>query len=303
MTTIRFLAPLIVAALLVANGTRVYGKEIGGDSDPVGGARPARLVLPPGYDPTKTYGLVVLLHGYGVNGVIQDLYLGFSAAAGREGFLVATPDGLLNPDNKRYWNATDACCDFYGSGVDDVSYIRDLIREIQDRYPVDKNRTYLFGHSNGAFLAHRIACEESILVAGIGALAGAMWNDATKCAPTDPVAVLTIHGTADETISYSGGVIGQRRPIAAVPYPSALDTIATWASRNRCGAGPERGMTADLESSLPGNETTASGYPECMAGGAAELWTLTDGTHIPHFNAQFLPAVFAFWAKHPRGGF
>jgi len=35
------------------------------------------------------------------------------------GFIYFAPNGTVNTDGARFWNATDACCDFYDSGVDD----------------------------------------------------------------------------------------------------------------------------------------------------------------------------------------
>ena len=34
----------------------------------------------------------------------------------------------------RFWNATDACCNFFESEVDDSGYIRSIIEEIQKIY-------------------------------------------------------------------------------------------------------------------------------------------------------------------------
>ncbi len=269
---------------------------------PIGGARPGLVVTPPNFDgATKTYPLVILLHGYGASDADENAYLQLSDEAGRQGYVTLLIDGLVDKAGKQYWNDTDACCDLFGAGTDDFGYIRDVIRQVQARYAIDKKRTYIFGHSNGAFMAHRLACLQSNRIAGIAALAGAMWNDTAKCSPTHPVAVLTIHGTSDATINYNGGVIKHSEPTATtVPYPGALTTIATWGARNGCSDVPVNDAPRDYESSLPGDEATPLRYQGCKEGGAAELWTLANGSHLPAFSDAFLPAVFAFWASHPR---
>ena len=43
------------------------------------------------------------------------------------GFLYAYPDGTTNSAGKQFWNATELCCDFEGTGVDDVAYIAAVI--------------------------------------------------------------------------------------------------------------------------------------------------------------------------------
>jgi len=49
----------------------------------------------------------------------------------------------------RFWNASEACCNFDNNSVDDVAYLQSLISEIQKSYPIDPKRVYLIGHSNG----------------------------------------------------------------------------------------------------------------------------------------------------------
>ena len=48
----------------------------------------------------------------------------------QEGFIYLYPDGTRDPLYYRFWNATDACCDFDDSQVDDSGYLRALINEL-----------------------------------------------------------------------------------------------------------------------------------------------------------------------------
>ncbi len=43
-------------------------------------------------------------------------------------------------------------------GVDDTEYLVNLIDKIASSYPIDREKVYIFGHSNGGFMAHRMAC-------------------------------------------------------------------------------------------------------------------------------------------------
>jgi polyhydroxybutyrate depolymerase len=242
--------------------------------------------------------LVLLLHGYGASGSAQDIYFRFGRLAEGEGFLLALPDGTPEAVSGRlFWNATEACCDFAGTGVDDVAYLTAVVQDVRARRRVDPRRIYVVGHSNGGFMAHRLACERSGLFAAAVSLAGAQSRDAAACAPSGPIAVLQVHGTMDNTVQYNGGLFpvpgGNRR------YPGAVETTARWATYNRCGARmllPER---LDLDAMLPGADTRREAHLGCM-GGAAELWTIEDGTHIPNFNNRWAESVFAWLQAHPR---
>jgi polyhydroxybutyrate depolymerase len=251
-------------------------------------------------DPSKRHPLIVLLHGYGATGVLQDLYLDLSREANPRGYVVALPDGTLNGIGQRFWNATDACCDIAGGAPDDVAYVRDLVRQIVARYSVDPGRVYVVGHSNGAFLALRLACERAKQFAAVVSLAGATWADASRCQPEAPIGVLTIHGTADPVIAYGGGAIARQSPMANVPYPSAAETIATFASRNGCESAATEALPRDFVVDGLGQETTPLIYPGCKQGGETAHWPLRGAGHVPTFGADFVPTLLGFLERHAR---
>ncbi|MDB4931913.1 MAG: hypothetical protein JWM10_4397, partial [Myxococcaceae bacterium] len=256
-------------------------------------ARPYRLVVPDANVPATPSPLLIILHGYGVSGSVQELFFRMTREANTRGVLYAIPDGTPDASMRRFWNATDACCDFGHVGVDDVAYLDAIIDDASARYAVDPRRIFLIGHSNGGFMAHRMACERANRIAAIVSLAGATFTDAARCTPSEPVAVLQVHGTADATIRYNGGAN------AGFAYPSAATSVARWATNNRCAATTTSGTTFDLDTSIAGAETRVSRYDGCM-GGAAELWSIEGGAHLPAINAQW-PALTLDWLMaHPK---
>jgi polyhydroxybutyrate depolymerase len=207
----------------------------------VGGERPAAVNAPSDYDPSREYPVVLLLHGYGASGAAQDLFLGVSALADDLDFIAVVPDGTVDAGGSRFWNGTNACCNFGGVEVDDVAYLRGLIEELDDSYRIDAGRVYALGHSNGGFMSYRLACEASETFVAIASLAGAAFADPGDCVPAEfPVSVLQVHGTLDETIGYDGGTLGGRD---GVRYPSAARSASTmgraaWMRHRRSGLWP-----------------------------------------------------------------
>jgi polyhydroxybutyrate depolymerase len=260
-----------------------------GPTDPLVAARPYQYQVPSDYTPSRPAPLVILLHGYGASGFLQDAYFGFSTFAAARGLLYAYPDGIVDSSNRRFWNATNACCDFGGTQVDDVAYVHAIIDDMSARFNVDPRRVYIIGHSNGGFMAHRLACDLSPRIAAIVSLAGDNWKDLTRCQPSQRVAVLQVHGDRDETIPYAGG--GN--------FPAARESVAGWAQLNGCGATPVAGGTLDVDTGLAGAETTVERWPSCT-GGAAELWTIRGGSHIPALGATWPSLVYDFMAAHPK---
>lgn len=262
--------------------------------------RPFELYVPAGYRDDVAVPLVVVLHGYTASAVLQELYFGVRPLADEYGFISVHPDGTPDARGNRFWNATDACCDFGAIGVDDAAYLASVIEQVRASYRVDAQRIYLFGHSNGGFMSFRMACDHPGTIAAIASLAGAGLTDPASCAGSAPVSVLQIHGTDDNVIEYDGG------ELVGDPYPGAIDTVTAWAAVNGCSgvlapATDDAGaVRLDLEADLPGADTDVERVGGCPDGGAVELWTIRDGGHVPELSSTFTAEVVEFLLAHPK---
>jgi polyhydroxybutyrate depolymerase len=259
-----------------------------------GGDRPATLQVPTTYDPAVPTPLVVVLHGYAPTNSYAVGLLGFADLFEQENFLMIAPSGTKNPSNNYFWNATDACCNFYGAEVDDVAYLTGLVDDISAAYNVDAKRVFVVGHSNGGFMAYRLACEAADKIAAVVSVAGATYATAGDCAPSRPVSVLQVHGTADDTILYAGGGFDGGGP----GYPSAEQTTSLWAGYDGCGGTSTAGAALDV---IGGEvaETSVSRRDGCPAGGAVELWTVAEGPHVLFFKPG-PPLLWDWLAAHAR---
>jgi polyhydroxybutyrate depolymerase len=211
------------------------------------------------------------------------------------GVIVVYPDGTKDAGGSSFWNATDACCGFGRATVDDSAYLMAVVDKVTSDYRVDPKRVYFTGHSNGGFMAYRMACEHADRVAAIVSLAGATFADAVACAPTQPVSVAQVHGTNDAVISFSGG------QIAGHAYPSAGVTTQTWADYAHCGSPLSvTGRTLDIDPTIDGAETVVRSSTGCPAGVGVELWTIDGGLHSPTLSTAFGTAVVDFLLAHPK---
>ena len=127
--------------------------------------------------------LLVALHGDRID-------LGVGRAA--EGFILALPEGL-----DAQWNdAADT------ERPDDVAFIGAVIDAVVEAHSVDAERVYATGWSGGGFMVHRLACESADRLTAIAVLHAPLRGD---CAPSRPVSVLQIVGTADDIVPANGG--------------------------------------------------------------------------------------------------
>ncbi len=248
--------------------------------------RPYELLAPKG-DDGSALPLLILAHGYGVNGVGQDFLFPFSKQVDARRFLYVEAHGTQDGSGRRFWNATDQCCNFEAIPVDDVAFFRALIDDVKTRHEVSK--VFVVGHSNGAFMALRLACDAPDAFDGIVSVSGSTWLDPTRCGEGKAVPVLLVHGTVDDTIPYDG---------REGRYPGALETATRFATRAGCSADREELARADFLTSLPGEETKRERHVGCPAGSAVELWSLEGEGHAPTFEAPWTTATLDWLEAH-----
>ncbi len=256
----------------------------------LGGERPADYYLPADYTHDKTWPLVVLLHGFSANGQVQNLYLGISKHVDDLGFILVVPNGTMNPNGLRFWNATGACCDNFGQGVDDEAFLLGLLDETMTYFNVDPQRVSLLGHSNGGFMAYHMACHAGDRISAIASIAGSTYFDEADCPGTTPVSVLQIHGTQDQSIAFNGV---PRSPMYA-GYPSAVEIMERWRGRNGCDDDVSSVEAADLETLTAGEETDVTQWTQCTSGKSVALWQMNGVGHIPIFSDGAMPKALHF---------
>ncbi len=189
------------------------------------GTRTYLLHVPSNFQKNSS-ALVIVLHGSGGNGLGMEIGTGFSNLADQRGFAVAYPDGLFESSgNQTNWA-------YFGNDfTDDVAFLRQLIDALQAGIQPDPKRIYVTGLSSGALMSHRLGVQLSDLVAAIGVVEGALFQNAAVNAPPVPPAlaptsVVILHGDQDETI-----------PCCGTPTIASQDqTLSYWTgtSANNC---------------------------------------------------------------------
>jgi polyhydroxybutyrate depolymerase len=203
---------------------------------------------------------------------------------------------LLSRGGIRTWNAgggrDGAVCvsgDACKRGVDDVAYMRALLADVGRRIAVDPKRVFATGFSNGAALAHRLACEAADLFAAVAPVSGENQAALASCTPARPVALLVIHGTLDRCWPYAGGDGGC---LATGRYVSVAETLAGWAARNGCHADATRTTLPPRAGIADGTEVVRHDYAGCAIEGALQhLEVIGNGHFWPDGHAYARPAL------------
>ncbi len=241
------------------------------------------LHVPPAYQPETPAALVLGFHGAGSNSGEFESYSGFSAVSDREGFLVAYPLALGEHPT---WNTATGLSNW------DIQFVRDLITDLEGRCNIDSNRIFASGHSNGGGMANRLACDLADRIAAIGSVSGAyQWSE--QCAPSRPVAILAVHGSADPVIPYNGFPDMTNEPPAAhfiigIPIPQ---WASAWAKRNGCKEEPP--SAAEKE------QVTRKQWGNCQEGADVILYTIEGGGHGWPQAFDAAQTIWDFFVQHP----
>lgn len=219
--------------------------------------------------------LVVALHGASASGAMLRATSGYDELADDEGFVVAYPDAIgVLPT----WNAGGCCPPASIVATDDVAFVEALVGRLLDELPIDPDRVYVTGHSNGAMLTHRLACESDVFAAAV-AVAGSL---ELPCVDPSPVSVLQIHGTADPVVPFDATTPG----VFDLDFTPAPESFETWSRLQGCDPG------AEME--VEGRVTTWTSTG-CRDGVVVELRALEGWDHAYPREPAPVDATVAGW--------
>ena len=209
-------------------------------------------------------GLVLNLHGAGMTSGEQAALTDYNAVADQYGFVVAYPDGIdLSWADGRGASIPDR------QGIDDVGFLAALIDRLSAEYGIPPGRVFVTGMSAGAFMANRLACQRADLISAIAPVAGTL-GAGVPCAPSRPVSVLQIHGTADPVVPYvGGGMVGRGGPSEILSAPAVA---ALWAAVDGCPGA----LTAQAPAPGEIQRSVAAG---CAGGTEVALVSIDGGGH------------------------
>jgi len=224
-----FVSLLFLSSVLFAQTGTTYSVTVTSG----GSARTFEYYVPTAYDPsTDTIPLVINVHGFTGSSSAQDIAEDFRKIADTAKFIIMLPQALGNPgfsnitNNPTSWNVWNTVED----GAADRTFIMAALDTVQAHYNINKNRIYITGFSQGAYMSYIISTIFSGRIAAMASVSGTMATDYIKrCFPVHPLPVMEIHGTHDQLVSYNGTSNG-------LP----VDTVVNhWIKFNHCHSTPD----------------------------------------------------------------
>lgn len=196
------------------------------DSFSFGGVmRQYLLYVPPSYDGSQAVPFVLALHGLGDN---MNNFAGvrFDQVADTANFIFAIPQALVDNQltGSTAWNSGAGAFGItLNPGVDDVGFLNALMDTVSAYYNIDQTRLYSTGFSMGGFMTNRLGCELNNRIAAIASVSGTIGNG-ISCHPSRVVPACHFHGTADQTVAYTGNTYGNDAEVL----------VAYWRAHDQC---------------------------------------------------------------------
>lgn len=191
----------------------------------------------------------------------------FHIAAGLENFVTIYPNGYGKTFN------TGGCCGVaFQKEVDDIAFFKAMLEDIKGLIPI-KEKVYLTGFSNGAFMTYKLVCDVPEKIAAAVPFAAAI--DMTTC-KNGSVPVLHLNGAEDEVSLYGdfgdsgSSEVSNAMKVMVTPYVA----LAPIARRNGCSSEHKPKDMSVYDASCEVYDACTSGHSVimCVIPGLGHAW-------------------------------
>lgn len=185
-----------------------------------------RAMAPPQWNGRDRLPVLLFLHGWRASGsdMVSDETI--TGPATELGFLLIAPDGAGGS-----WSFAGAP----SGGRDDISFLRAVLADVRQRWPIDEANVVAAGFSIGGSMVWELACHGADAFTAFLPFSGGFWEPLPEACPTGPVNLRHVHGRTDATVPLAGRVIGGRWRQGDI-----VKGFVVWLADDRCRPEPDR---------------------------------------------------------------
>jgi phospholipase/carboxylesterase len=224
--------------------------------------------LPDNYDSTRTYPLIVAIHGYGDH---MGAYVGTNSQLCPEGAIGLYPESPFPFENEgsigwTWWLWADSASGMSQQSTkqQSIDWILSCMDKVEAKYPVDKHYVFLFGFSQGGMLTYEIGVRYPERFRGLIPAGGLLDYKFDSLHQFDTLCrhlpLRALHGAYDSTVEFnadqaSNDTLRNRgMPAELLRYPAKHELTKEMTE-------DARDFIASLLSPAPGSEATIPQAP------------------------------------------
>lgn len=160
------------------------------------------LYLPTTYDGSRSFPLIVALHGLGSNPWQVINYPGLTARAEKHGYIVVAPMGY----NQSGWYGSRGTGGGRGDDPQNLGELSEqdvmnVLRIVRDDQQIDGDRIFLYGHSMGGGGSLHLAMKYPEIWAGMTLIAPAAWTGQERLKNARQIPAFIVQGDQDRLVS------------------------------------------------------------------------------------------------------
>ena len=229
--------------------------------------------VPQEFNASKCYPILYALHGNG--GVPQDFFNFFGPLVDEGHVISVYPAGW-----KQSWNLGKE-----DSTADDVQFINQISEYLANFSNLDEERRYLFGNSNGAGLAQKLAIETHLFRAFVSEVTMLTEANLPNNNSSNP-AVMQILGADDSLVPYEGG-----EGVGGHIFLSGNESASIWATHNECNSSQNFTLS---------DGTMQTIYGDCKNGMSVVNYIVANAGHgiPPDFRGDKARYIWDFFINH-----
>lgn len=165
----------------------------------------------------KAYKLLLAFHGSGQGAKSMKIMANFEHHD--KNYIVVYPQSQVEE-----WNEGCDCNKPHRLGIDDLSFVEDVVADVKNNYNIIDDELYAVGYSQGGLFTQNLMCNSSIKFKAIASVASPMSKPLSEqCQIENKTNYLLVHGTSDRVLPYNGVPEGN---FALIGSEKAIDLIA-----------------------------------------------------------------------------
>lgn len=234
--------------------------------------RTYEILIPPTFDEGGTLPLLIAYHGRASTGRAFENITRLENIAVRERFVVVYPNGVGTEQSWAVGSGLTLADQLF---VNDVLFTNTLIDHISEALPIDQNRVYVAGFSQGGMMTQTLACFLGNRIAAVLTVGATPYPRFTQqCFPDRVLPMMLIIGTEDPSYPLNGSSVTL----------SVRDMVDFWAGKLNCDVNPVVENLPDTEDD--GTTVVRDTYDGCDL----ILYTIEGGGHTwPGSSTAFDP--------------